>query len=140
MRKANFTILIIGAVGAGLLSVMAWHLEQKSPGLGERMQVAQLVRSLYGFRSVVVTEIGEAAPHDLHVACMFGPDTPPEHWGQETLQDIAKFVDLNFPGERKGLRDIRVRVMRETGSGCSLTCEHLDLAKPLPLTPEKTPK
>lgn len=137
MRKANYTILIIGAVGAALLSIMAWNLAEKSPGIADRMKTAQLVRIMYLFRSAVITEIGEPHARSLRVTCIFGSDTLPSAWDQEALRDVAKFVDQNFLGDRQDLRDIRVLAVRETGSGCSKIRQEMELEKPVPLTPPK---
>lgn len=139
MGKSSLTILIIGVVGAVLLSVMYWHLAESDPGIAPRLETAQLLRRMFQFRSATIAEAGEGPARTLRVTVLLGPHSHPEAWSDSALKDVADFVDLHFSGDRSNLRQIRVTARRELGSGCGRVVEELELSKPVPVTPPRTP-
>lgn len=137
MRKSNLIILVIGLVGAVLMIVMYAHVAESDPQVGARMKTARLLRSLYRFQSAVVSQIGEGTVRALQVKLTVGDKAAGFSWDEAGLRAVAQFVDVNYLGDRKDLREIRVRAVRETGAGCSKRTEEIELANPYPVTPPK---
>ncbi len=137
MRKPTLMILVIGLVGTVLLVIMYAHLAESDPEIGARMRVARMLRSLFRLESAVVTHtVGSASP-GLQVKVVYGPNTGALPWDENGLRDVARFVDLNYPGSREGLVAIHVRAARETGSGCGRVTQELELPQPYLLTPSQ---
>ena len=135
-QKTNLTILIMGAVGTLLLVLMYMYAAESDPAIGDRMRVARLARQLFRLDSAVLSCPDGTPERTLLLSCVFGSNTILK-WDESGLADAARFVDVNYPGDRQGISGISVHFRRETGSGCGRTVDEIDLARPLPLSPAK---